>query len=126
MNSEEWFTTFVRMAFVALKRGVLYERDKFLVLVAVHAVVLDRWNVAEACCTTILEHNSGHMIGKYESLRDALKDAGWKTYVRRLQREWPLEKLETVLDHPRVQDYGLAELEVEILLADLIGGSKDD
>ena len=38
MNSEECFTAFVRMAFVALKRGVLYERDKFLLLVDVNAL----------------------------------------------------------------------------------------
>jgi hypothetical protein len=94
---------YLRLAAVAHERRKPYQCDRLLVLAAVAAEELDRWEFAEACRRRVLENNPGHMLKRFDSMAEALADDDFQPYLRRLLREWPYEKAEHVLAHPDVE-----------------------
>lgn len=73
-------------------------RDKFLVLAGTCASRLSLPTVAAACRKRILDHNPQHMVGHWETIREALAASDFRQYLGQLLRTYPLEKAEHMLD----------------------------
>ncbi len=65
--------------------------------------------VAACCRQRVLAHNAGHLIGRYATFSAALEDDRFQTYLRRLRRDFPLEKAEHMLDSLGIQLAGERE-----------------
>jgi|GEM_PF-534819 len=72
-------------------------RDKFLVLAGVCACELALDQIAAYCRHKVLENNPGHLLRKYREFADAIGDESFETYLKQLQRAYPLEKSEFML-----------------------------
>lgn len=97
----------LRLARVCEFRNQHKERDKLLILAGVDARRLG-WNLIAAYCRKkILQHNRGHMLHKYRSFAEAVQDDEFTSLQRRLEREFPSERVEQLLvevnmpEHPR-------------------------
>lgn len=119
-DAQTLLLTYLRLAAVAFERRKPYQRDRFLVLVAVLAEECGRRDLAEACRRRVLQNNPGHMFKRFDSVGDALIDEDFHPYVRRLLREWPYEKAEHVLTHPDVETTEASHFH-EAALTDLLG-----
>ena len=53
--------------------------------------------VAEFCRQLILQNNHGHMVRKWNSMAEALKDSDFLHFLRQIQRKMPLEAAESKL-----------------------------
>jgi hypothetical protein len=84
-------------------------RDKMLVLAGAVAAERGLRQVAACCRERVLSHNAGHLVGRYASLEEALGDERFQTYLRKLRRDFPLEKAEHILDSLGIQLAGERE-----------------
>jgi hypothetical protein len=72
-------------------------RDKLLLLCARQAQLLGLTALAEHCRHRILAHNSGHLLGHYASMEDAVEDDGFQSLWQQADRLYPAEKAEYML-----------------------------
>lgn len=73
--------------------------DRFLVLAACVAQRIGLSRIAETCRQRVLAHNPHHLIGHWPSVADALEDPDFLVFLRRLQRRYPLERAERLLEN---------------------------
>lgn len=72
--------------------------DRLLVLAAARANRLDLHGVANLCRAKILAHNPNHMVGRFDTVADALEDVDFLSLVVSLDRRYPREKAERMLE----------------------------
>jgi hypothetical protein len=72
-------------------------RDKLLLLCAQQAHALELDALAEHCRRRILAHNSGHLIGHFASLDDAVGDEQFLALATQAERTYSGEKAEHML-----------------------------
>jgi hypothetical protein len=72
-------------------------RDKMLVLAGAVAAERGLAQVAACCRERVLGHNAGHLIGQYPTFAAALEDERFQTFLRKLRRDFSLEKAEHIL-----------------------------
>ncbi len=73
-------------------------RDQFLILAGTCASRLSLPTVAAACRRRVLDHNPRHLVGRWESFRDALGQTDFRQFLGQLLRTYPLEKAEHMLE----------------------------
>jgi hypothetical protein len=73
-------------------------RDRLFVLAAVIAADAGLPRIAAYCRHRVLQHNPHHMIRRWPSLAEALQDADFIYFLRHLQRRFPPEKAERMLE----------------------------
>lgn len=78
-------------------------RDKMLVLAGSVAAQRGLQQVAACCRQRVLDHNPGHLIGQYATFAAALEDERFQTFLRKLRRDFTLEKAEHMLDSLGIQ-----------------------
>jgi hypothetical protein len=88
---------FLHLARVSGQRQRPLVRDKMLVLAGAVAAERGLSQVAACCRERVLSHNAGHLIGQYPTFAEALEDERFQTYLRKLRRDFPLEKAEHML-----------------------------
>jgi hypothetical protein len=81
-------------------------RDKMLVLAGAVAAERGLAQVAACCRQRVLSHNAAHLIGHYPAFSDALEDERFQTLLRKLRRDFPLEKVEHMLSSLGIQIAG--------------------
>lgn len=72
-------------------------RDKLLLVCAQRAQVLGLSELAEHCRVRILAHNSGHLVGHFASVADAVEDEQFTALVQQAERTYSAEKAEYML-----------------------------
>ena len=72
-------------------------RDRLLVIAAAAASQQELPRIAALCRGKILEHNPGHMLRRWNSVGAALADDDFDPYLKQLQRRFPPEKAEQML-----------------------------
>src|SRR6186713_3350252 len=97
---------YLHLARASQQRSRPLVRDKMLVLAGAIAAERGLDQVAACCRQRVLAHNAGHMVGQYPTLAVALEDEQFQTYLRKLRRDFPLEKAEHVLDSLGIQIAG--------------------
>jgi mRNA-degrading endonuclease YafQ of YafQ-DinJ toxin-antitoxin module len=73
-------------------------KDRFLVLAACLADQMNLSRIAEECRRRVLAHNRHHILGRWPSVRDARHDPDFLVFLRRLERRYPLERVELLLE----------------------------
>jgi hypothetical protein len=73
-------------------------RDRLLVLVAAIATTMQLEDLADYCRQLVLEHNPHHLIGHWPSVREAMETEDFHSYLKQVQRRFPQEKAERMLD----------------------------
>lgn len=100
-TTQEILSVYLQLAGVSQRRRKAMARDRFLVLASMVAVDLELWEIADLCRRRILDHNPGHLVRRFESMRDAVDDEDYEALVTQLWRKYPFERLEYLLS--RVQ-----------------------
>lgn len=72
-------------------------RDRLLVIAGAIAAKASLPRVAALCREKILQHNHAHLVGRWETLRDALADDEFLQFLKQLERRFPSEKAEQML-----------------------------
>jgi hypothetical protein len=98
MNHEAAMVAFVKLAGLAQTRKQLIPRDKLLLLAGVAACRSGYPSVAGRCRELVLAHNPAHLVKRYVSLCDALRDEAFDSYYRQLSRFCSYERAEHFLD----------------------------
>ena len=71
------------------------DRDRALVLAGTCASLLQMKPLADFCRQLVLQHNQGHMLKKYPSFGDALKDPDFGVFLKQVRRKLTLEQAES-------------------------------
>ncbi len=102
--------------------------DRLLVLAGVAAARLKLPRIASHCRRRILKHNPHHAIKRWPSLEEALGDDDFLPLLRQLQRRYPLERIEQMLDSLGIHVHGerRAYFTDEEYAASLLGVSIDE
>ena len=116
---------FLRLAQAFKQRLQMSDRDRALVLAGTYAAMLQINPVAEFCRALILQNNHGHMLRKWPTFAQAIKEPDFGTFLKQVRRRFPTEKAETLLvemgyecdvqrsDYESVEDYVAAVMGVD-------------
>jgi hypothetical protein len=108
-TAQEPLAMYLHLARASQQRRRPLVRDKMLCLAGAIAAERGLDQVAACCRQRVLAHNVGHLIGQYPTFADALADERFQTYLRKLRRDFPLEKAEHMLDSLGIQLAGERE-----------------
>lgn len=89
---------YLHLATASEQRRRPHVRDRLLVIAATNAARCNLTRIAEHCKSKILEHNPHHLIGRWESVEVALEDSDFLHLLRSVQRQYPQEKAERLLE----------------------------
>ena len=73
------------------------DRDRALIMAGSAASLVGMPIVAKFCRQLILQNNVGHMIRKWESFDEALKDDDFHVFLKQLARRMSVERTESLL-----------------------------
>src|SRR5688572_17354005 len=102
-TAAEPLAMYLHLARASQQRQQPLVRDKMLLLAGAIAAERGLDQVAACCRQRVLAHNVGHLIGRYASFSAALEDDSFQIYLRKLRRDFPLEKAEHMLDSLGIQ-----------------------
>jgi len=88
---------YLHLAQASEKRRRPHVRDRLLVVAAANAARMQLFRISRYCRRKILQHNPRHVIGRWESVAEALEDADFLSVLRSIQRRYPQEKAERLL-----------------------------
>ena len=89
---------YLHLASASRRRKRLHVRDRLLVVAASIAAMAHLPRIAAHCRRTILEHNPQHLIRRWNTVEEALQNSDFLHLLRSIQRRYPLEKAENLLD----------------------------
>lgn len=99
----DMLASYLHLARAAELRRQMLVRDRVLLLAAVIATRIGLGPIAAACRQRILEHNPGHLIGRWPTLADALHEEDFQTLLRQLAHRYAPERVEQLLAQLGVQ-----------------------
>ena len=94
---------YLHLAWASGQRRRPMVRDRLLVLAGAIAAELDLDAVAAYCRYQILEHNPRHFVRRWLTLSAALDDEDFQRHRKQLQRRYPREKAEQMLESLGIQ-----------------------
>lgn len=98
IDQERTMLVYLQLADVARRKRQAIGRGKFLVLGGASALRAGWPDVAECCRAAILADSPHHLIGRYDSFADALRDPDFKPFLTRTERFCPFEQAESLLE----------------------------
>ena len=102
-NPVEQLGLYLHLARASQQRRRPLIRDRLLVLAGVIAAELDLHTVAAHCRQQVLDHNPRHFVRHWPHFASALADEEFQSQLRQLQRRYPREKAEQMLDSLGIQ-----------------------
>jgi hypothetical protein len=124
----EILALYLHLATASERRRRPHVRDRLLVIAASIATRCKMPRIANLCKSKILEHNPRHLIGRWESVDLALQDTEFLHLLRSLQRRYPQERAERLLETLGIER--AAERDAyysdEEYAASLLGANLDD
>jgi len=96
-DSQRDMLAYVHLAVLSQQKGQLAGCDRFLVLAAAAACRAGWPDVAQRCRSLILDHNRAHLIGRFESVAEALRSEEFQPFVKQLDRFCGSERAEFLL-----------------------------
>jgi hypothetical protein len=94
----EILALYLHLATASEQRRRPHVRDRLLVIAATIAARCKLTRIAEHCKSKILAHNPHHLIGRWKSVEVALEDSDFLHLLRSVQRQYPQEKAERLLE----------------------------
>jgi hypothetical protein len=98
LRNVETLGLYLHLARASELRRRLPVRDRLLVLAAAIATEQGLARVAAYCRHRVLEHNPKHLLQQWTTMAEALRDEDFRHFLARLQRRYPPEKAETMLE----------------------------
>ena len=89
--------TYLHLARASALRRRPMVRDKLLVLAGVTAAEMGLGDIADVCRQKVLSHNTRHLMRRWPSLDEALRDDRFQSYLKQLRRRYTPEKAEHML-----------------------------
>ena len=89
---------FARLAVVSERRRQFPGRDRFLILAGAAATRAGCLDVAERCRRAVTVRSPRHLLGRYESFADALRDDEFQPFLRQTEKFCSLERAEHLLN----------------------------
>jgi hypothetical protein len=96
-------SVYLHLAQASHRRRRPLVRDRLLVLVAAIAATMQLDALADYCRQQILDHNPHHLIGHWSTVREAMEAEDFHTYLKQVERRFPQEKAERMLDTLGIQ-----------------------
>jgi hypothetical protein len=93
----ELLGSYLHLARAAELRRQPLVRDRVLLLAAVIAAQIDLAPIAAACRQKILDHNGGHLIGRFQSVAAALEEEEFQSLVAQLSSRYGPEHVERLI-----------------------------
>ncbi|HID23199.1 MAG TPA: hypothetical protein EYP14_12460 [Planctomycetaceae bacterium] len=100
---------YAKLAELAARRRQRLGRDRFLLLAGLAACRAGWPSVADRCRRMVLDHNPQHLVGRYDSMSDAVRDVRAQTFFKRLERFCPFERAEYLLSELGIAVAGLQQ-----------------
>ncbi len=97
-ESADILAVYLHLASASRRRRRIHVHDRLLVVAASIAAMAHLPRIAAYCKRTILEHNPRHLIRRWDTVEEALEDPDFLHLLRSIQRRYPLEKAESLLD----------------------------
>ncbi len=97
MNDEHAMLMFARLAAVSAERSQQPGRDRFLILAGLAATRAGWPEVAARCHHVVTSQSPHHLLARYPSFADALRDADFESFARQLSRFCTPERAEHLL-----------------------------
>lgn len=98
IDHERAMLLYLQLADVSRRKQQTGGRDKFLVLAGIEALRGGWPDVAELCRAAVVEDAPRHLLGHYDTFADAMRDADFQPFVRRMERFCPFEQAESLLE----------------------------
>ena len=98
MQEERAMLLFARLAAVSESRRQFPGRDRFLILAGAAATRAGCPDVAERCRRAVAVRSPKHLLGRYESFADALRDEEFHPFLRQTEKFCTLERAEHLLN----------------------------
>jgi hypothetical protein len=89
---------YLHLASASERRRRPHVRDRLLVIAASIAARCELPRIAAYCRSKILEHNPQHLIRRWATVEEAMSDSDFLHLLRSVQRRYPLERAERLLD----------------------------
>jgi recombinational DNA repair ATPase RecF len=96
-ENSEILGVYLHLARASGMRQRWHVRDRLLLIAAVFSSQLKLPRIAAYCRRRILEHNPRHLLRRWPSLEEALRQDDFQHLLRQVQRQYPLEKAERML-----------------------------
>src|SRR5262245_48280866 len=93
----ELLGSYLHLARAAELRRQPLVRDRVLLLAAVIAAQIDLAPIAAACRQRILKHNSRHLIGRFDSVAEALQEEDFQALVVQVSGRYGPERVEQLV-----------------------------
>jgi hypothetical protein len=97
---------YLHLARAAERRSRPLVRDRLLLLGGVLASQLNLAPVAAYCRWRVLQHNPGHMVARWTTLEDALRQPDFLVWLKQLQRRYGTEQAEQWADSLGIERRG--------------------
>jgi hypothetical protein len=94
----EILALYLHLATASERRRRPHVRDRLLVIAASIAARLNLPRIAKHCQSKILQHNPHHLIGRWGIVESALEDSDFLHLLRSVQRRYPQERAERLLE----------------------------
>ncbi len=88
---------YLHLARASARRHRPHVRDRLLVLGAAIASEIGLDRIAARCRAEVLQQNPHHLISHWPTIKQALGEDEFLCFLRQLQRRFPLEKAERML-----------------------------
>ena len=89
---------YLHLARASERRKRPHVRDRLFVISAFISARMGLPRIAAYCRQRILEHNPRHIIGRWDRVDDAIDQPDFQHVLRTVQRRYPQEKAEKMLD----------------------------
>lgn len=102
---------YLALAWVSDDKQQTIGRDRFWILAGVAACRAGYLDVAARCRELVIASNPRHLLSRYASIADALRDAEFEPFLKQLERFCAFEQAEHFLRAQGVDLPGLGETE---------------
>ena len=89
---------YLHLAQASQRRHRPHVRDRLLVIAASIAARMGLSRISAYCRHKILEHNPRHLLRRWNTVEAGMEDSDFQHLLRNLQRRYPQEKAERLLD----------------------------
>lgn len=108
-NDERSMLLFAQLAKVAALKQQPIGRDRFLVLTGISATRAGWPDVATRCHELIVANSHQHIVGRFTSFADALRDEDFQIFVKQIEKFCTPERGEHLLSEIRMLPLSVSE-----------------
>ena len=113
---------YLQLAAVSSRKQQPFGRDRLLVLAAAAACECGLLEVAERCRSLVQANNPQHLIARYDSVPDALRDDEFQPLLKHLRQLCPPEQAEFLVENQDEADRNQDDTEPTALRASRLLG----